>query len=175
MAMETGFWDGELPQVAISEKIRSLYRLWQDKRGDRVAPARSDFDVEEFMPWIGRLIIYEVIGEAEDFRYRLVGTDLVRIHGLDLTGRVVSEACYTAGNTRTLVNLAEVCRKRQPRYRNDGQVTVKQWARAMERLFLPLSSDGRTVDRILCFVAMEEELVPRYERPDASSTSPPFG
>ncbi|WP_299616577.1 PAS domain-containing protein [Pelagibius sp.] len=175
MAKETGFWDGELPKVAISEKIRSFYRLWQDKRGDRIAPARSDFEVEDFRPWIGRLIIYEVVGEAEDFRYRLVGTDLVRVHGLDLTGRVVSEACYTAGNERTLVNLAEVCRRCEPRYRNDGQVTVKQWARAMERLFLPLSSDGRTVDKIICFVAMEEELVPRYERPDASSISWPFG
>ncbi|MCB9946347.1 MAG: PAS domain-containing protein [Rhodospirillaceae bacterium] len=175
MTAGPGFWDGDLPPDVQSEKVIALFRMWQDKRGTRTLPSRTDFDVAELKPWLGRLIIYDVLGDAEDFRYRLVGTDIVRIHGLDLTGRLVSEACYMGGTAHTRASLAEMCRSKMPRYRKDGEITARAWARAGERLFLPLGRNGDTVDQIICLAASEEELVPRYQRPGASTTSPGLG
>lgn len=171
----TGFWDGDLPTEATSEKVVALFRMWQDKRGQRAVPSRTDFEVAELKPWLGRLIIYEVLGDGVDFRYRLVGTDIVRIHGLDLTGRLVSQFCYMGKPSQACASLGEVCRLRTPRYRNDSGVTARAWARAGERLFLPLGRNGETVDQIICLAAAEEELVPRHLRPGAISTSPGLG
>jgi hypothetical protein len=57
----------ELPQW-----LRDLYALWVAKKDSREFPARADFVVEDFMPWIGRLHLIEVL-PGGDFRFIIYG------------------------------------------------------------------------------------------------------
>lgn len=68
-----------------------LVRLWQHKRGGRLVPAWSDFDFHEFKGWHGRISLTEVLYDPFDFRYRLVGSQIVERLRKDFTGKLYSE------------------------------------------------------------------------------------
>ena len=93
--------------IRLSEPISSTVRLtpfefvalWRSWRTDGLLPGRNDFDVFEVRPWIGRILMMDVIDGGQDFQYRLVGTELVEVRR-DLSGRLVSE-CDMGGIART--------------------------------------------------------------------------
>jgi PAS domain len=66
-----------------------LYSYWLSKRGSRRMPARSDLDPADIIPLLPHLIIAEKDGDQ--FRYRLIGTGVVRDVGFDATGYFVGE------------------------------------------------------------------------------------
>jgi hypothetical protein len=62
------------PEVA-SESARGLVDYWEARRLGRAMPARRDLDVLDLRPWLGRLSLYEVLGDG-DFKIRLRGTTM---------------------------------------------------------------------------------------------------
>jgi hypothetical protein len=85
-----------------------------------------------------------------DYRYRLVGTGLVRAMGYDMTGQRVASAyagpdwdalrqdyVYVAGQGRPCLTI------------NDVTLRMTELRYAYARLLMPLASDGRRVDMIL--------------------------
>ena len=65
------------PEVA-SESAQGLVAYWEAKRLGRAMPVRRDLDVLDLRPWLGRLSLYEVLGDG-DFRIRLRGTTMSTI------------------------------------------------------------------------------------------------
>lgn len=70
-----------------SQHIRRFDAYWRDKRGDRAMPYRRDIDPAELksiLPW---MLVVEI--EPQPFRvlYRLAGTKVVEMNGIELTGR----------------------------------------------------------------------------------------
>lgn len=68
-------------------KLLDLLRFWEEKRGARTMPRRSEIDVLELAPWLGNLILLEVLDYGENFLYRVYGTNLVRLIQYDRTGK----------------------------------------------------------------------------------------
>jgi hypothetical protein len=90
------------------------------------------------------------------FRVRLAGTRVVEAYGAEITGRFVDELDFDEIDTLVLASLAEVVATGRPSVvereytRRDGR-HVKY-----ERLVLPLSSDGATVDKLLAGFVVEQ-------------------
>src|SRR5215467_5972175 len=61
-----------------SEMLRRLHDYWDAKRGDRLFPARRDLDPLEFGFALGHVVLVEVTRPPLRFRFRLVGTEVVR-------------------------------------------------------------------------------------------------
>jgi hypothetical protein len=133
-----------------------LHTLWHAKRAGRAMPARADFEIEEFRPWMGRAGLIDVLPDAladgADFRYRLVGTALVAELQCDPTGRCVSDISLTKDIDRALANLRAIVANARPRWRGDMVVCVDGSTMTGERIYLPLSTDGASVDMILFHV-----------------------
>lgn len=75
-----------------SPKLRELWRHWHTLHRDGRPPTRAEFDptaIPHLMPY---LMLLDVVEGGKDFRYRVVGTHVARIHGTDNTGRTVSQA-----------------------------------------------------------------------------------
>ena len=70
-----------------SRHIRRFEAYWQAKRGDRAMPWRRDIDPAELKPILPWMLVVEI--EPEPFRvlYRLAGTKVVEMNGIELTGR----------------------------------------------------------------------------------------
>lgn len=131
-----------------------IYRLWAGKRGARQYPARGDFDVAEFAPWLGDIELVDVIREADRirYRYRLVGTRITEIDGSDLTGRYADEV-FGDDLARITREYEEVLRTGAPCLRHfTVQSKRRGFAATYDKLVLPLAGDGETVDMLLVYL-----------------------
>jgi hypothetical protein len=131
-------------------QLRALYAYWDARRGQRAMPARSDIDPLDIPRHLSTLVLADVLYDPLRFRLRVVGTELERRAGRTMTGDVLHE-----GERPGLYRPYRTCAlERRPshdyaRYDfGDGSPPGE-----FERLLLPLSSDGATVDRILGQVA----------------------
>jgi hypothetical protein len=133
--------------LAADERLLSLFRLWQSKRRGRRLPARGDLRPEELKPWLGNLIVLDVIDGGRDFRYRLFGTNVVRQAGFDMTGKLLSEYPIEDALPHFFATHREVVRRAAPAFgEHDPRVAH---VRRRRRLILPFGEDGRTVDRTM--------------------------
>jgi len=77
--------------VSDNPSFRKLLAYWQEKRGSRAMPLRKDIDPIEMQEHLGSLNMIECLPGLEDFRYRLVGTNIVQAYGRDSTGKTVRQ------------------------------------------------------------------------------------
>jgi hypothetical protein len=129
--------------------LRRLHDDWLARRRGRLLPARADFDPVDLKYLMGKLLLVDVMHEPLRFRYRLVGTELVRRAGFDLTGRTLDDYPdpeyreYTRQRYATAVVTRQPLRSIQSRLILDGRL------RHYEALLLPLGADGETVDMLM--------------------------
>lgn len=148
---ETDPIDSEALLEVCSDPIRDLFLLWQKKKGSDLLPSREAFDVLEFRPWMGRIVLFDVTHDPLIIRYRLVGTQLVAAFGADFTGCSIKDKSYSQNFNASWRNLSTIAEKGIARYRSDANAILDTGENAGERLFLPLGKDGR-VDMILAFI-----------------------
>ena len=129
--------------------LRHLLAYWEAKRGARAMPARRDLDPTEIPRLLPYLLLTDVLPDG-GYRYRLVGTEVERSFGASMTGKRIDELmfgdylAYMSGLYRRVVET------RQPLFSGSRYGGVHgQSPLFTERLMLPLSSDGETVDMVL--------------------------
>jgi hypothetical protein len=71
--------------------LGDLVAYWDAKRAGRLAPPRSAIDPVEIPRHLPHLFMLDVIEAGSDFRFRLIGTEIVHGLGRDSTGRCFSE------------------------------------------------------------------------------------
>jgi hypothetical protein len=120
-------------------------------RGDRRMPRRADLDPRAFadvLPYVN-LIDVVLADDAVRFRFRLVGTAQSAAAQLDYAGRWVDDVVDPASRPRVLDDLARVVATGLPHYGRYGMPFPGRGFIDSERMFYPLSDDGRMVDGIL--------------------------
>ena len=139
-----------------SPRIRALYDYWKSKCNDVVPPPRSAIEPAEIRPLLPYLLLTELTGQTgspagnEPLRiaYRLVGTQVVRWHGEDFTGR----------DHDTVKSLAESGIEESYRQASATKAPVfgrtaidagdQSWI-TFEYAVFPLSDNGKTVNKCL--------------------------
>jgi hypothetical protein len=120
-------------------------------RGTKRMPRRSDLDPRAFadlLPYVN-LIDVALTNEAVRFRFRLVGTAQSAAAQLDYAGRFVDDVVDSASRPRVLDDLSRVVATCLPQYGRYGMPFPGRGFIESERMFYPLSDDGRMVDCIL--------------------------
>ena len=141
----------EFPQTCHPDTI-TMYQYWRNKCGDRAMPARSDIDPVE-MPkrLIPGICIVDLVADERRFVYRLVGTADVEVRGEDPTGQSVSEGYFGPSAEDALSCYSKVVETRAPLLDPTPFTTPSGKWISEESLFLPLSDDGKNVNKILVF------------------------
>lgn len=80
--MVTRFAEADIPWQA----GRGLYRLWNERRGERQFPSRSDITPRDMKDWLPGVALIDVVRNPLRFKGRLAGTDFRRAMGYDPTG-----------------------------------------------------------------------------------------
>lgn len=145
-------------------RIRRLYDYWRSIHPSSGGlPGRQHIDpaaIVELLPWIWML---DVERNPLRFRYRLVGTEQVAAMETDPTGRYLDEA-----HPRFLTSLAypdyvAAAEQREVSFHRGPPVFhISKDYVLMERLLLPLATNGSTVDKLL-------GLTVYFGRPDGTS------
>jgi hypothetical protein len=145
-------------------ELRQLHGYWLAKKGERLAPARSDISPAEMRSFLPHVFLLEVVGTPRRFRFRLTGTEVVDRYGEELTGRFLDEIDLDEVGSEIIGEYERATREVRPvcsrwNYKKgDGHFL------RYERLILPLSTDGQTVDMLLCG-ACAESLTEQVVRP----------
>lgn len=86
------------------------------------------------------------------FKFRLIGTAVVEFAGRDSTGRWLDEVYPDYESTGAFRCTSACVTTRLPQYRKGTVLSnPERWYATAERLYLPLASDGETVDMLLNF------------------------
>jgi hypothetical protein len=135
-----------------SAELNEIYAYWLAKKGERRMPSRRDLDPTEIPRLLRNLMLIDVSRDPFRFGYRLIGTNVVDATGENRTGKDFDVVGFFAANPTvkqeyiTVATTGEPLHSFEPFYRLD---TRREYD--VERLLLPLSSDGGTVDMILVY------------------------
>lgn len=127
--------------------LQALYRYWDAKRAGRRLPSRRDMDVLEMQPWLGHLVLLDIIDGGRDFLVRIHGTVAASRAGEDLTKRPLSSSSHPVARN-AMLEYRQVAEEGRPllsksRIVRDGQ------PESVRKLTLPLSDSGDRPDRII--------------------------
>lgn len=130
--------------------LKKLYAYWLAKKGSRLAPARSDIQPAEMKPFLRHVFMLDVLGSPPRFKFRLAGTEIVNRFGEEVTGRFLDEIDLDDVTTDILLEYEKAVREAQPVYGRWRYIKRSGQYLNYERLILPLSSDGITIDMLIC-------------------------
>lgn len=161
-----------LPNDA-APKIKALFRYWESIRPrgaeSGLLPGRRHLDpvdIPELLPniWMIDVARDAQAGGTPRFRFRLVGTEIVKFTGRDVTGRWLDETYPGYTESDAFRFHRRVAEGDLPDYRRSGVLSNpgRDYVEA-ERLYLPLADDGRTVDILLVMTLYHGE-PPRQRR-----------
>ncbi|MGH6949122.1 MAG: PAS domain-containing protein [Kiloniellales bacterium] len=129
-------------------QLNWLYDLWQERRGHRSMPARSEIGPAELKEVLPRVMIVDVTYEPLEFRYRLSGTAISTIHGQDFTGLSVRDLQPKIYSDLIWRHYCEVLERQVPTI-YEVSLLNDFTRRHYARIILPLSAKGDRVDKLL--------------------------
>lgn len=141
---------------------KALYDYWNGKRGARRMPCRTDIDPAEIparlLPFMS---LVEVVADERRYIYRLMGTAEVQVRGFDPTGKSVFEGFLAPDAADAISRYDKVVATQAPHldpvpFKADGTHYLTQ-----ETIFLPLSDDTVSVNKILVLATSSDLLNPK--------------
>ncbi len=127
-------------------KLQSLLALWQEKRGARPMPSRSDLPVTALRPWLGNLALIDLTGTVPYFR--LCGTGLRTRFGGEMTGQKL-DAVQDAHGRNELRRCIEQSRQTLKPAPMVHEVRADNGKTVFHELCLPLGRDAKQPDTVL--------------------------
>jgi len=131
--------------------VRRLYDYWVSVAPPGRLPGRQHIKPEDIVPLLSRLWMADVHRDPLRFRYRLVGTDIVRSVKRELTGGWLDEVQpEAAANPMLRDRLRFIVATGRPTWRRGPTFWERDPAhRSVENCLVPLAANGETVDKIL--------------------------
>ncbi len=130
-------------------RITALWHYWEGLRGRRAMPSRADLDPADVRRLLPNLFLVDVGATAEDLRWRLMGTEVVRLFGRELTGQAVGAGMGPTAGRLMRARFAFVARTARPAHATGTMQAERNAHAPFERLLLPLSADGVRVDMLV--------------------------
>lgn len=135
---------------ALDPSLKEMAAYWNAERGGRAMPSPAAFTParlpRELLPYT---TIAEIQRDPLDFRFRLIGTGIVEMAGVDRTNVLGSEL-YDEGTFREALEILRALMSEPRPIAFSGAMTwLDRGYRRFQTLDLPLSFDGAEVDRIL--------------------------
>ena len=146
-------------QIALGEIDSSILlqglEYWRGLCGERKFPARTDVTPRGLGGLLRYTTLLRVIDGGKDYDYRIVGDAYVMAHGVSFQGKRWSQTDKLSPGYHAMIKSIydRVARKAVP-------IAMRGWIERSgataeyiysEYIFLPLGTDGMTVDHILAF------------------------
>ena len=142
----------ELPQW-----LRDLHALWAAKKGAAAFPPRAAFKVEDFMPWIGRLHLIEVL-PGGDFRFVIYGASTNVAMRREYSGLKLSEIAEPVARVWE-AGYRDAVAKRRPLFLHHplAQYAERDGKTETWRAILPMGESGEITHLLVGFQVIAED------------------
>lgn len=152
--MTTQIHAAELDLAQVAELYPDLLvacRYWEARKGERFAPSRQEIDPADIPRLLPRVMLADVVpGEdgKPDFRFRLSGTGICRVHGQDLKGLSARELDPPEFGRMVHQHYELALERRAPMVHALAMQSSDAYF-SYARIILPLSEDGESIDHFL--------------------------
>lgn len=141
-----------------NDTVDRLLRYFEEKTGGTRLPMRQDFNPMDFGDLLPGISIFEPQyndnGELRDLLVVLLGSKLDEFYGA-MTGQMVSELAHPEVRAR-IHKAGEVCiKERAPIVVRSETLSTEKEYLAITVLYVPMSTDGGRIDRILAHNQIE--------------------
>jgi hypothetical protein len=131
-----------------SPKLRRLFDYWDAKRAGNPLPSRAAIDPLDFSYVLANVALVDVLRDPLRYRFRVVGTEIVNRDGTDLTGKSTEDHPLPEYRMLLRQTYTDVVTAGAPAvFERERMMDNK--IRRYEVLYLPLASDGVTIDMLL--------------------------
>jgi hypothetical protein len=131
-------------------RLKEGYAYWRRKAADRGMPRRADIDPTEIPRLLPHVMLVDVLEDGR-YRYRLIGTENERAHGINATGRCLDEVLKGPEyKDHVLALYDKAVGQKRPVYSESLFLSPEMGAaeRHTKVLFMPLSEDGESVNLV---------------------------
>lgn len=131
-------------------RLQDGYGYWRRKAADRRMPSRHDIDPTDIPKLLPHVMLVDVV-DGGRYRYRLIGTENERAHGLNATGRFLDEVLKGDEYRAHVIALYDqAVGERRPVYSESLFLSpdVGSIERHTKVIFMPLSEDGEHVNLV---------------------------
>ena len=135
--------------------FEDLVLLWNERRGERAAPAWSDFDFPDFKGWHSCMAVYDVSYNPFEYTCRLSGTSLDWLYDRNLTGVTGSGLANSGAESPDAMEFSEIACTQMLITRTTGTINLRRFQRdPITFVEFPLTSDGHrathTLEAFIC-------------------------
>jgi hypothetical protein len=143
------------PPRSTKPALAFLQDYWNAKRGARTIPSRADINPAEMKAHIRAIVLVDALPGFDDFRYRMIGSDVTEHMLGDATGKTLREAFIRYGEAATegaIAGFAHVARSKVILRLHGSAAWLNQPHLDFDSLHVPLSDDGENVNMIMSAV-----------------------
>lgn len=140
-----------------------LTEYWTEKKAGRIAPARRDIEPADLRDLLPNVFLVDVERHPTRFRFRLVGTEIVEAYGIDATGRFLDDLDFSDRAPSVIAHYAAAVTTREPSCHSVQFTRGSGRHLSYERVILPLSADGVSVDMLLGGICFDEAYETRLD------------
>lgn len=145
--------------------VRQVFVYWRSRWRPDHLPLRKEIDPAALPPeCLPHLFLFRLEPNGR-LRYILVGTAIVKVLGRDNTGQYLDEVLTGRAGARRLRLNHRVIEDRMPLYFLGPAFSHAEERRRVERLLLPVSSDGKTCDHVFGIAKYGPVLVDVMDEP----------
>jgi hypothetical protein len=138
-----------LPQDLCHPQLRFLLEHWRDLADGRPMPLARQVDPLAMRPALGFVSLLDIVGDGEDFRYRVFGTIPTAVTGFDMTRRLLSQHRASPYMVQYFIAVYRaMMQRREPVHTRHGAPATVMTS-AWHRLALPLCDDSGAITRFL--------------------------
>lgn len=136
--------------------LKRMVALWDQKRGGRDWPLRSDFDPLEFWYALGYVSLIDVSPVPRRYFFRLDGTKQVELFGVDFTGKFLDQVYDAEGLKIAEQSYGAAVEQGEPQY-HLRETEFRDRPIQYEVAILPLSRTGARIDMLMTVVTPDSE------------------
>ncbi len=145
--------------VAIKPQPDEFLGYWNLICGLDGLPGRQDMDPIDIPRMLPYVFLVDVLNKTNDFRYRLVGTDIVKNTKRDFTGALLSDI-QDVGSQNELIQLYRQCVSNKAPVTGKLNFTTRGGVENhYDVAVTPLASDGQTIDMLFGFALHGDDAI----------------
>lgn len=140
----------DLGAESIHPVLRAFHGYWRSLPSVNGLPGRQHVDpadIPDLLPWLVLLDVESPLPRPA-FRFRLAGTGIVKLYGLEITGRTVRQA-FPERAAELNADFAQTMVARCPTYLRRPLPIPGKHYRSQESLICPLATDGQSIDMLI--------------------------
>ena len=142
--------EAKRPSPFTDPRLEDAHQYWRGKAAGRAMPSRADIDPVEIPRLLPDVMLVERV-DGGRYRYRLIGTENARAHGVNATGRFLDEVLPGPDYGAHVLALYDECVQTRRALYSEClffSPARHEAERHTKVLFMPLSADGEAVNMI---------------------------